>query len=53
MQDWTYVDHMTIDILCTDLRDVWAKYVGAINVKKMFCKDRPHGGTITDLYLKI
>ena len=40
------VDHMTIDILCPDLRDVWAKYV-----KNVFCKHRPHGGAITGLSL--
>ena len=45
------VVHMTIDILCTDLCDVWAKYVGTM-YKNMFCKHRPHGGAITGLSLK-
>ena len=45
------VDHMTIEILCADLRDVWAKFVG-VTERNVFCKNRPHGGAILGLSRK-
>ena len=39
---------MTIEILCADLRDVWAKFVGVME-RNVFCKNRPHGGAIPGL----
>ena len=38
-----HVEEMSVDILCTDLRDFRAKIVGAVS-KNVFCKNRPHGG---------
>ena len=38
-----HVDDMSVDILCSDLRDFRAKIVGAVS-KNVFCKNRPHGG---------
>ena len=42
------VDHMTMEIVYTELRDVWMKCVGlrVIN-RNVFCPNRPHGGAIT------
>ena len=34
-----HVDDMSVDILCTDLRDFWAKYVGAVS-KNVFEKKK-------------
>ena len=45
------VNHMTIEILCADLRDVWAKFVGVMEIN-VFFKNRPHGGAITGLSVK-
>ena len=45
------VDHMTIEILCADLRDVWANFVG-VTERNVFCKNRPHGGAIPGLSRK-
>ena len=39
------VDHMTIEILCTDLRDFWIKSQGVIS-KNVFYISRPKGGAI-------
>ena len=38
-----HVDDMTLEILCTDLCDFRAKYVGAVS-KNVFSKNQPHGG---------
>ena len=38
-----HVDDMTLEILCTALRDFRAKSVGAVS-KNVSCKNRPHGG---------
>ena len=38
-----HVDEMTLEILCTDLRDFRAKSVGAVS-KNVFYKKRPDGG---------
>ena len=45
------VDHMTTEILCADLRDIWAEFVG-VTERNLFCKNRPHGGAIPDLSRK-
>ena len=45
------VDHMTIEILCADLCDIWAKFVG-VTERNVFCKNRPHGGAIPGLSRK-
>ena len=45
------VDHMTIEILCANLRDVWAKFVGVME-RNVFSKNRPHGGAIPGLCRK-
>ena len=37
------VDGMSVEILCTALRDFRAKSVGAVS-KNVFCKNRPDGG---------
>ena len=37
---------MTIEILCTDLRDFGTKSVGVLS-KNVFCTNRPPGGAIT------
>ena len=39
---------MTMEILCTDLRDVWIKSVG-VTFKNVFSRNGPHGGAITGL----
>ena len=46
-----HVDHMTIEILCADLCDIWAKFVG-VTERNVFCKNRPHGGAIPGLSRK-
>ena len=38
-----HVEETSVDILCTDLCDFWAKIVGAVS-KNVFCKNRPQGG---------
>ena len=38
-----HVDDMTLEILCTNVRDFRAKSVGAVS-KNVFCKNRPYGG---------
>ena len=38
-----HVDEMTLEILCTDLRDFRAKSVGAVS-KNVFYQKRPDGG---------
>ena len=38
-----HVDDMTLEILCTDLRDFRTKSVGAVS-KNVFYKKRPDGG---------
>ena len=43
-----HVGHMTIEILRTDLHDVWIKSVG-VRTKNVFSRNRPHGGAITGL----
>ena len=45
------VDHMTIEILCGDLRDIRAKFVG-VTERNVFCKNLPHGGAIPGLSRK-
>ena len=42
-----HVDDMSVDILCTDLRDFRANIVGAVS-KNVFCKNRPHGSAIEE-----
>ena len=42
-----HVDDMTLEILCTALRDFRAKSVGAVS-KNVFCKSRPDGGVRWD-----
>ena len=37
------IDHMTVEMLSTDLRDFCIKSVGVL-IKNVFCKGRPHGG---------
>ena len=39
------LDHMTIEILCTDLRDFWINSEGVIS-KRLFYISRPTGGAI-------
>ena len=38
-----HVDDMSVDILCSDLRDFRGKSVGVVS-KNVFCKNLPHGG---------
>ena len=44
-----HVDDMSVDILCSDLRDFRAKSVGAVS-KNVFCKNQPYGGTRREAY---
>ena len=38
------IDHMSIEIMCTDLRDNWIS--GWSNIRKLFFISRPPGGAI-------
>ena len=38
-----HVDDMTLEMLCTALRDFRAKSVGAVTIN-VFFKNQPHGG---------
>ena len=42
------VDHITIEILSTNLHEFWTKSVGAVS-RNMFCKNQPHDGATTVL----
>ena len=43
-----HLDHMTLEILCTDLHEFWIKSVGVMLEKKKRRK-WPHGGATTGL----
>ena len=43
---WKIIQIRPIEILCTNLHDVWTKSIGVI-AKNVLCKNRPAGGAIT------
>ena len=42
------VDHITVEILSTNLHEFRTKSVGAVS-RNMFCENQPHGGATTGL----